>query len=195
MYSNFDNAKTRLCKEYKSIRGMAIDPEWWIWFELYRDAFVTRLDKLGITDEGDFVTLLQNMDQYENVGSFLCDVELQQAELAAFGLIVFDRIMRAEKAGVNHAEVFAMHQDLIECYTPEIVDLYKSVQAQKSARVGHEKNMPPKAWVVTSWVSRTDRRQSKAAFARQYATLVKKKFDLIVNPDTIARYWLPKSKN
>lgn len=66
-----------------------------------------------------------------------------------------------------------------------------SNQASQAAK---QKNKLPREWVLSAWTSRPDRAQKKAAFSRQYALLVKKEFDLIVTPDTIARDWLPKAK-
>jgi hypothetical protein len=55
------------------------------------------------------------------------------------------------------------------------------------------KNESARSWVFMQWILRTDKGQSKAAFARQYAALVKHRFPKIsVTPDTIARDWLPK---
>ena len=69
-----------------------------------------------------------------------------------------------------------------------------STRARKSAQ---SKNAEPRAWVLSEWQNRTDKGQSKASFARQYATLVKKRFpkdSAAVTPETIARDWLPKAK-
>lgn len=66
--------------------------------------------------------------------------------------------------------------------------------SKRSAEAAAGKNSTPRAWVFIAWTKRTDRGQSKAAFARQYAPLVKKQFGLIVTSDTIARDWLPKAK-
>ncbi len=125
MEIDFRNAKTRLCKEHKSISGLKIEPEWLIWFELYRDVFCDKLDSLGFTNEDDFVKLLETMDKYNNVGSFLYDGDAQQAEMAAYGLVVFDRILRAEAAHVNHFTVFCMHQELMECYSYHLKGFYE----------------------------------------------------------------------
>jgi hypothetical protein len=59
-----------------------------------------------------------------------------------------------------------------------------------------KKNEGPRAWVRSEWQERADKGQSKAAFARQYAALVKHRFNLqvTVTADTIARDWLPKGK-
>ena len=82
-------------------------------------------------------------------------------------------------------------------------DIYHSIErasaqkeiSKRAAEAAAAKNSKPRAWVLIEWVKRTDRGQSKAAFARQYAPLVKKQFGLIVAPDTIARDWLPTPKN
>ena len=66
--------------------------------------------------------------------------------------------------------------------------------SKRAAEAAAAKNSQPRAWVLIEWVKRADRGQSKAAFARQYAPLVKKQFGLIVAPDTIARDWLPTPK-
>lgn len=71
--------------------------------------------------------------------------------------------------------------------------LHRSYSAN-CAEMASLKNAKPRAWVLSEWNKRTDPEQGKAAFARQFAPLVKKQFDLIVNPETIARDWLPKVK-
>jgi len=62
-------------------------------------------------------------------------------------------------------------------------------------RQAQAKNEGARTWVAMQWILRTDKGQSKAAFARQHAALVKPRFDLDVTPDTIARDWLPKGKD
>lgn len=68
-------------------------------------------------------------------------------------------------------------------------DFLKSEQARKNAQ---SKNGTARAWVLSEWRNRTDQTQKKAAFSRQYSSLVKNKFSLLVTPDTIARDWLPR---
>lgn len=72
-----------------------------------------------------------------------------------------------------------------------LVDHVKSENARIAAS---QKNEAPRLWVLSKWESRTDQGQAKAAFARQYAPLVKKEFGLIVTPETIARDWLPRAR-
>lgn len=125
MNFDFTNARTRLGEEYKSISGLKIDLEWSVWFELYREVFCEKLDSLGFTNEADFVALLVRMDEYNNIGEFLIDQEKQQAEMAAYGLVVFDRILRSEAANVSHFAVFCMHQELHECYGFALREFYE----------------------------------------------------------------------
>ncbi|MBK6558565.1 hypothetical protein [Candidatus Skiveiella danica] len=69
--------------------------------------------------------------------------------------------------------------------------------SQHKSDIAKSKNAQPRAWVLSEWHNRTDKGQSKASFARQYAPIVKKRFpkdSAAVTPDTIAREWLPKAK-
>lgn len=64
--------------------------------------------------------------------------------------------------------------------------------AKRASNAAKSKNLEPRAWVLIEWARRTDKAQSKSAFARQYAALIKSKFNLMVTPNTIERSWLPK---
>ncbi len=64
----------------------------------------------------------------------------------------------------------------------------------QSIAAASSKNEKAREWALSEWMNRPDTGQGKAAFGRQYAPLVKKKFRLPVTPETIARDWLPKSK-
>ena len=70
----------------------------------------------------------------------------------------------------------------------------KSAISERAKKHAEGKNRTPRAWLIVEWSRRTDKAQSKASFARQYAPLVKRKFDLIVTSETIARDWLPKTQ-
>lgn len=82
------------------------------------------------------------------------------------------------------------HWDIEQVWQP-VVDAVKKDHARKMAGL---KNATARAWVSGEWKSRPDKGQSKAAFARQHALLVKSKFGLAVTSETIARDWLPKGK-
>lgn len=71
-------------------------------------------------------------------------------------------------------------------------DAAKAGVSEHAAAKARSKNIDARAWVLTQWVARTDKGQSKASFARQHAELVKQRFGVSVLPDQIAREWLPK---
>ena len=67
--------------------------------------------------------------------------------------------------------------------------------SRRASEAAKSKNAEPKKWVISEWKSRSDRGQGKASFGRQYSSLVKRKFDLKVLPETIARDWLPRGRD
>jgi hypothetical protein len=73
--------------------------------------------------------------------------------------------------------------------------LENRLRSDHARQVASQKNEEPRAWVRSAWRDRSDKGQSKAAFARQHAALVKRRFDVDVTPDTIGRDWLPKGKD
>lgn len=118
MEVDYSNARTRVCNEYKSISGLDMG-EWASWFELYCHGFMDKLDLLGFTDEADFVALLVKMDKYPDIGYFMFeDIKSKNylAEVSAYGLVVFDRIVRSDIAKLSHQDLFGMHMELVECY-------------------------------------------------------------------------------
>lgn len=71
-------------------------------------------------------------------------------------------------------------------------DFLKSEQARKNAQ---SKNGEARAWILNAWENRKDKGQSKAAFSKDSVHFLKQKFgQKIVEPETIARDWLPKAK-
>jgi hypothetical protein len=76
-----------------------------------------------------------------------------------------------------------------------VMQVFRPVFASQRAFDNSAISKPPSSarrWVRDEWFDRTDKGQSKAAFARQYSALVKQKYGISVTPDTIARDWLPK---
>lgn len=72
--------------------------------------------------------------------------------------------------------------------------LMKEARSAIAKNAASKKNANPRAWVQSEWEKRTDKGQSKASFARQYAPLVKREHSLLVTTETIARDWLPKAE-
>jgi hypothetical protein len=94
-------------------------------------------------------------------------------------------------------EWLASHQPLDRWFYIHLVDL----AGRKGARVGNsqskaaiagKKNANIREWVLEQWESRNDKGQSKASFSKQYASLVKSKYQITIGADTIARDWLPR---
>lgn len=79
---------------------------------------------------------------------------------------------------------------------PTLLELVALVRAQSRARCSREaasaKNAAVRIWVVTAWMTRSDRAQSKGSFGRQHAALVKLKFGIVITERQIAERWLPK---
>lgn len=80
----------------------------------------------------------------------------------------------------------------VEAAKVKILAQLKAQNSSRASDAAKSKNSEARAWVLDKWESRTDRGESKAAFARQYASLVKGKFKLAITSDTIQRDWLPK---
>ena len=68
----------------------------------------------------------------------------------------------------------------------------KQAASKRASKAAKSKNIEPRAWVLIEWVGRTNKKQSKSAFALRYAERLKKEFDVSVAPNTIERSWLPK---
>jgi len=77
-------------------------------------------------------------------------------------------------------------------YESVLQPLERKFMSLQASRMAAKKNLEPREWVKNEWAARSDTGQSKASFARQYAPLVKKRFDVDVTPEQISRVWLPK---
>jgi len=63
-------------------------------------------------------------------------------------------------------------------------------KSMSAARAAGMKNADARSYVADAWRARTDRGQSKASFGRMLAPEVKRRFDLNITSDRIARHWL-----
>ncbi|MHB8949176.1 MAG: hypothetical protein ACYC4S_08950 [Rhodoferax sp.] len=188
---DFSNAKTRLCQEYKTISGLTIDLDLSSWFEMYRDVFCDKLESMGFTSDADFEQLLTSMNQYENVGSLLFDEE-NQVEMAAFGLIMFDRIIRAMAEKTSHSSLFLMHEDLFICFGFALKEFYEegvslerrsalSAAGSKGGKTKHKNHAMLRSWVMENSNDRTpkDRKTAVALVKKLPAHLA----DVSDNPE------------
>lgn len=138
MKSGFQNARANLWDNYKTISGL--DPgNYASWYEAYRDVFCDKLTALGCTTDDDYSYILSRMNACSSVGDFL-GKDPEQAHLAAFGLILFDRIIRAIAANASHETVFQIHEDLAECFTYVLEDVGLRARARAGAKARHAEN-------------------------------------------------------
>lgn len=139
MKSGFENARANLWDNYKTISGL--DPgNYSTWYEVYRDVFCDKLTALGCTTDDDYSCILSRMNECFGVGDFLSDPKLQAAELAAFGLISFDRIIQAIADKASHETIFQIHEDVAECFTYVLDDVGMRARAREGARARHSEN-------------------------------------------------------
>ena len=95
-------------------------------------------------------------------------------------------------SAIDQLKWLATDPELPDAFVAMANDIACSAIAEHAAEKARAKNAEPRAWVRSKWDARTDKGQSKAAFARQYALLVKQRFNVLVQPEHIAREWLPK---
>jgi hypothetical protein len=76
-----------------------------------------KLESGGYSNDLDFENLLIHMNQFKSVGEFIWTVSDEQTiELAAYGLIVFDRLHNADK-NMSHIDLFDLFTELQECFS------------------------------------------------------------------------------
>lgn len=113
---DYKNALTRLVDEYQTISGLEVSSGMSGFFELYRDAFLDALADDGIGTDDALVVILERQADYQYVGEFLTEPKEQVRDLAAFGLILFDRMARLGQGPCDPETYFVMHEQLFECY-------------------------------------------------------------------------------
>jgi len=109
-----------------------------------------------------------------------------QEDVDLLGVLDFDKLKDWLAKNPESVTPFLLH---MLCRMAHI-----SGRRQVKAKAASLKNVAMREWVLSEWKNRPDQSQGKAAFSRQYSILVKQRSGLLVNPDTIARGWLPKAK-
>ena len=92
------------------------------------------------------------MNGYADVGSFLYNEKEQKAELAAFGLILYERLTLAKTEKISYKDFFQMHEGLAECLSYITDGESVSARARAAANVRHAENRSMKADVFT-WLN------------------------------------------
>lgn len=191
MGNDFSNARRYLSDELKSISGVSIPLKWSSWFEAYCHTFLLELASQGFGDDRALAELLSAMNKFDSVGDFLYDEDKQRVELAAFGLILFDRILHVDMATVDHANLFLLHHELMECYRFALDDHFELIRARKAANSRHKGSREARNFVRTEWAAhRTDYQGNKSAFARDYAKRVWNELNIRVTEKTVRESWL-----
>lgn len=186
---DFENAKNNLWHDPRvTISGME---DRLGWHEGYRDDFCDVLTAHGCTTPENYATLLSEMSDYSDVGDFLMSQHNQQAEMAAFGLILYERLNNAEVSKLSYKEFFDMTQGLFECHVYVTKGRARSEMALYGAhaRLANDPKQKDKKTVREcwdSWQKDPSRYPSKAAFARDMLS----KFESLKNHRVIERWCL-----
>ena len=149
MSIDLSRAWSRLRDEYKTISGAEIDEEYGGYFEMYRDMFLDRLHESGCTDAKSLESALNEVIEFENVGDFLGDPDAQLDMLAAFGLVMLDRIARLNWGRSDYSECFFLHEALFECFEYVHENTKRTESARLRAGLAHKEHRAMKAEVFT----------------------------------------------
>jgi hypothetical protein len=114
---DFPNARTNLLESKKTISGFSPGKGFETWCQEYTSVFCQQLADLGLTTDEEYSAVMTRMNEYYGVGDFIFDDKKQRAEIAAFGLILFERIVLAEVNQDSHDCIFDWHENLTECYS------------------------------------------------------------------------------
>jgi hypothetical protein len=194
----FDLFKIRdnLWLNYKTVSGLPVKGEGLgSWYEMYLNVFCDELDAMRVTTDADYAALFGQMIQYKYVGDFLTDENLQRSELAAFGLIVFDRLYQMEKdippIPSDFGKISFAFQQMFECYEYISLRNARSNLAKKGAMARHREMSRARKFVVDQWTLVGKEYQlNKSAFARDYSRRVKNEHGVDVTDKTIREVWL-----
>lgn len=140
--------------------------------------------EVAILEELQTPTVIAWERAYRHVAIALLDEAVQVNPVA---VQVLDNALEQTMEATGYASL----EDL---QSPAIHQAVSRALSRRARDAASSKNIAARAWVVTEWTRRTDKDQSKNAFARQHVQLVKKRFDLAVTTETIARDWLPKAE-
>jgi hypothetical protein len=123
----------------KSISGFSIYELSDLPIEAYRDTFLEVLDG----DPRRAVVLLEQMQMLDSVGDFIGGSANQQFELAAFGLILMDRLIQNKVDRKDGWESMFLYEQMMECQelirlpSPETV---RRDIIERAARERHKEN-------------------------------------------------------
>ncbi len=168
MKRNYSNAYHNLWNEYLTGSGVEIPDRFSLWFELYRDQFLDKLE--SIEKNIDAINLIiesvhNDLLQYDFLGYHLYGMAPEdlgpeeineKARSAAYGIILLDDIIDLYKNPFDPAAMFACHQSLIEAAQYCGIILYRETLDKRrlsdaGRNGGKAKNKPAaelKAWAT-----------------------------------------------
>ena len=170
---NFSNARTILWTTTdKTASGMNLEgTHYGNYHEGYRDDFCDMLTRQGYLTDADYSFILSQMDEYSDVGDFRAGGDIDQlAEVAAFGLILFERLVQAETDKVSYEDYFWLHEQLCECAHHIAASQNRERVARRAAiaKLANDPKQKEKVLVREcwdAWKNRPDSYKGKAAFA------------------------------
>lgn len=109
----------------KTLSGADPGEQCFAWDALYQGHFYRKLLSLGYDSEVKFSKLFERMKTYEWSGEFVDRPRSELHEISMFGLILFDRIVRADAEKMSFADVFDLHEDLSLCLN-YVMDIQKT---------------------------------------------------------------------
>ena len=145
----FADAKKNIY-ELKTISGFE---DKFLYFESFRDEFCDALEAHGCISDQDYSVLLSEMNGYSHVGDMLYNEKDQKAELAAYGLILYERLTLAEAEKISYIDFFSMHEELALCRDLMSDMDVISTRARAAAHARHAKDpkQKDKAMVRECW--------------------------------------------
>lgn len=186
-----------MCFEYKTLSGKDGRECPGGYFELYRDTFFGVVDVNGDLPPDALTALLKWANDNEDLGSFLTEPQEQLIELAAFGLVLLDRIAMLGWGRLDFERCFVLHEQLFECFDYVSDATRKVDRARRAAAARYKVNTEARRFVADEWNTHArDYDFNKSEFARHYVGLVRNKFTagngdpFVVTEKTIREAWL-----
>jgi hypothetical protein len=193
---DFLKARKRLVEEGQTISGINghACPNL---FEMYRDNFLDMLEANGYETDESLAKILEAQNDYQYVGDFLAEPLDQLCELAAFGLILQDRIALTGWGQFDFERCYFLHEQMFECFEYVMDSRKRSRNARENAALRHQLNSVVRKFVLDEWtIYANSYDRNKSEFARHYVGLIRQKFEdkngdpFRVTEKTIREVWL-----
>jgi hypothetical protein len=194
MKPDFKSAWTTTCDGKVTLSGIELDTHVGTTIEVYRLVFLEHLETSAFNTDEALEPLLEEMNEFMYVGDFLAQPESQLNELAAFGIILIDRIALTGWGKYDYEACFDFHEQLFECYE-HVIDRYKRVnQAKRASSERHKKNRIAKKFVADEWQEhRNAYKNNKSDFSRHYVRILIKDHDVTITEKQLREEWLKDS--